>query len=89
MSDTPDLPEEDEGTELLQVWLVGEGTLHCSIDPTVSADPEFWSQILADLARNIAGMIADESGGDPVAMLQKIEEGFIKDLSEAEESGEA
>ena len=84
MSDTPDLPDEDEGTELLQAWLVGEETLHCSIG-MVSADPEFWSQILADLARHIAGAIADESGGDPAAMLQEIHDGFTKDLSEASE----
>jgi Domain of unknown function (DUF5076) len=83
MSDTHDSPDEDEGTELLQAWLVGEETLHCSIG-MVSADPEFWSQILADLARHIAGAIADESGGDPAAMLQAIQDGFTKDLSEAE-----
>ena len=85
MSDNPNPPEDDdEGTELLQAWLIGEGTLHCSIAP-VSADPEFWSQILADLARNIAGMIADESGGDPEAMLQQIQDGINKDLSEESE----
>jgi len=84
MSDTPDLPDEDEGTELLQAWLIGEETLHCSIG-MVSADPEFWSQILADLARHIAGAIADESKGDPEAMLQEIQDGFNKDLSEGPE----
>ena len=84
MSDTPDLPDDDEGTTILQAWLIGEGTLHCSIAP-VSADPEFWSQILADLARNIAGMIADESKADPEVMLQQLQDGINKDLSEEPE----
>ena len=30
-------------------------------------------------------MIADESGGDPEAMLQQIQDGFTKDLSEESE----
>ena len=80
MSDTPDLPDEDEGTTILQAWLIGEGTLHCSIAP-VSADPEFWSQILADLARNIAGMIADESKTDPEARLMRKGDGQPAKLS--------
>ena len=84
MSDTADRPDDDEGTELLQAWLVGEETLHCTIG-MVSADPEFWSQILADLARHIAGAIADEKGANPEEMLQAIRNGFAKDLSEPAE----
>ena len=84
MSDTPDLPDDEDGPALLQVWLVGEGTLHCSID-MAETDPELWSQILADLTQHIAGAIADEKGVDPEEMLAAIHNGVTKLLSEPPE----
>jgi Domain of unknown function (DUF5076) len=86
MSDTPDLPDDDATGELLRVWLTGEGMLQCSISLS-ETDPEFWSQILADLTQYIAGAIAEEKGTDPEAMLEEVHNGVTKFLSE--EEGEA
>ena len=85
MSDTPELPDDDgeEGNELMRVWLIGEGTLQCSIN--MAETPELWSQILADLTQHIAGAIADERGVDPDVMLRELHEGVTKFLNETPE----
>ena len=85
MSDTPELPEDDdEGNELMRVWLIGEGTLQCSINMS-ETDPELWSQILADLTQHIAEAIAESRGVDPEQMLQELHDGVTKFLSEPPE----
>lgn len=72
-------PSSSEPVEILRVALAGE-EWHYHIGADIFEDPANWGSILADIARQIAEMLAEEEGRDRLATLKGIVDTFAGDI---------
>jgi hypothetical protein len=87
LSALPDAAGDPDAVELLRAWLVAD-TLQCSLRGDVFEDPASWGAVLADLARHLASAVQEDSGADPAATLQTIQQAFVQELTAPPESTE-
>jgi hypothetical protein len=78
MSELPAPPPD--AVELLRAWLAG-GELHCALQTDAFEDPAAWGDVLADLARHVAGALAEQEGKDPTEALRAVRAAFEENLA--------
>jgi hypothetical protein len=78
MSELPN-PAEAESVELLRLWSEGE-TLQCSLHPEAFDDPGAWGAILADVVRNLAEAVQQQTNTPAEQTVQRILATFQDEL---------
>lgn len=77
---------EKGGVEVLRAAIVDKG-LHVSVEQNAFDDPETWGALLADIARNVASVYANEKKADEGVVLDAIRETFIAEIGKPADAG--
>lgn len=76
----PDGIEAGDAWEVMRAWVI-DGELGVSMRAEVVQDPEKWGELLADLARYVVALFANETeSGKPQDILDDVIHGFTERL---------